>query len=402
MFFKKNAPSLPRGERNPSFAYLASDICYVDSACQTMRPQWVIDAEMEYYLHTNACGGRVKYQWGIDVDRKVQETRSLLLHMSGKSASEYVVAFTLNTTYGINLVLHQLHPSQFDSIVTSDIEHNSVFLPTMTWAEKNKKKRIVLSREEDGKIIYNKADLQRSVVLVNTMSNIDGRMPENLHECERDIHASGGILLLDAAQGFAHDARRLKDINFDAVFGSGHKMYGPSIGFIILKRSLLHSLNPFFIGGGTVTDVTRDTYELLRTGEEAYSILEPGLQNWAGIIGLNAAIKWLQDFPKKEEYEARLASELYAGVANLPHISLLNTKASPIISFHTEGLDAHRLALYLDQQKILCRSGYFCCHSYLLHQRKLPPLLRISLGLHNTSEDINHLCTVLQKILSSL
>jgi cysteine desulfurase/selenocysteine lyase len=54
----------------------------------------------------------------------------------------------------------------------------------------------------------------------------------------------------------------------------------------------------------------------------------------------------------------------------------------------------------LDEQNIMCRSGYFCCHSSLLHDKKLPPLLRVSLGLHNTADDVRRFCAVLQKILS--
>ncbi len=406
MFFKKSTPSSLGSTRDSSFAYLPADTGYFDSACQTMRPQCVIDAERDYYLHTNACGGRVKYRWGMEVDQKVQEARSLLLDMVKKTSSEYAVAFTLNTTYGINLVLHQLPVAAFDAVVTSDIEHNSVFLPTLSWAQKNGKKRLVLSRAEDGSLLYDPKDLTRSIVIINTMSNIDGRTPGNLQDLARDVHRAGGILLLDAAQGFAHDVELLRGVDFDAAFGSGHKMYGPSIGFIILKRSLLDTLEPFFIGGGTVTDVTTDAYTLLRTGEEAHSVLEMGLQNWAGIIGLRAAMQWLKEYApadqSRKQYEDSLSEALFAGMQHLPRLSLLTARPSPIVSFSVDGLDAHRLALYLDEQKILCRSGYFCCHSYLVHQRKLPPLLRVSLGLHNTLDDVQRLCDVLKHILSSL
>lgn len=400
MFLSRKSPQATAkksGLRPPDFRYLPPESCYLDSACQTLRPQPVIDAEMDYYTQTNACGGRVKYRWGIEVDRKVQDARKSLLAMAGKSARDYAVAFTLNTTYGINLVLQQLPSSSFEAIVTSDIEHNSVFLPTMTWAKRHEKKRTVLTRADDGSIPYKKDDVQKSIVLVNTMSNIDGRVPGNLERLADDVHAQDGILLLDAAQGFVHDTERLRRTDFDAVFGSGHKMYGPSIGFIIIKRTLLDTLDPFFIGGGTVTDVKRDTFELLRTGDEAHAVLEPGLQDWAGILGLGQAVKWLKE---TDADEAALADELYAGIKDLSRLTLLNTAPSPIVSFFVDGLDAHRLALYLDEQNIMCRSGYFCCHSSLLHDKKLPPLLRVSLGLHNTADDVRRFCAVLQKILS--
>jgi selenocysteine lyase/cysteine desulfurase len=384
------------------FGYLPPQSCYLDSACQTQRPQTVIDAETEYYLHYNACGGRVKYTWGTMVDAKVQEARKLLLGLSGKREKEYCVAFTLNTTYGINLVLHQLPARAFQRIVTSEIEHNSVNLPSITWAKRQNAERLVLPREEDGSLRYSPSDLERSVVLINSMSNIDGRTPKNLRQLAEETHAKDGILLLDAAQGFAHDVERLQDIDFDAAFGSGHKMYGPSIGFIVIKRSLLDRLDPFFIGGGTVTDVENDTYSLLREGEEAHAVLEAGLQNWGGILGLGAAVKWLEAQNTNKEQERVLTEAVFQGLQQHSRVHLFNRAPSPIVSFHVDGIDAHQLALYLSEQDIMCRSGYFCCHSYLQHQLKLPPLLRVSLGLYNTPAHVEKFLNALKRILTTL
>lgn len=397
-FLSRNEPTIGTG----SFSYLSESATYLDSACQTLRPQIVIDAETEYYREYNACGGRVKYAWGAKVDKKVLEARASLLTLAGKSDRDYCVAFTLNTTYGINLVLHQLPSEGFSRIVTSEIEHNSVMLPSMTWAKRRSAKRTVLPREDNGDVRYATTDLDHSVVLINTVSNIDGRTVGNLKQLADDIHANKGILLLDAAQGFAHDADRLRETNFDAAFGSGHKMYGPSIGFIIIRRDLLDRLDPFFIGGGTVTDAKHDTYSLLRDGDEAHAVLEAGLQNWGGIIGLGAAVTWLKTQQANRDQEKALAEALFQGLQKHSRVQLLNRVPSSIVSFHVEEIDAHRLALFLSEQDIMCRSGYFCCHSYLQHQRTLPPLLRVSLGLHNTPAHIDRFLSALEKILTTL
>lgn len=382
------------------FGYLPSDASYLDAACQTLRPQCVIDAEHEYYTSFNACGGRVKYKWGEMVDTKVAEARKRILAYAGKSEREYCVVFTLNTSYGINLVLHQL-PDEFRRIVTSDIEHNSVFLPSMTWAKKRNAERIVLKRAADGSLAAVASHLKNSVVLVNSMSNIDGRQLRNLSELADATHAAGGILLVDAAQGFAHDAESLHEVDFDAAFGSGHKMYGPSIGFIIIRRSLLDRMNPYFIGGGTVSDVEEHGYTLLRSVEEAHAPLEIGLQNWGGIIGLSAALDWIRTHQDLRTREHVCAEKLFAGLSAMPRVHLLNREPSPIISLYVDGIDAHRIALFLSQQNIMCRSGYFCCHYFLKHQSGLPPLLRISISYSTTPDDITRLLDALKKILSA-
>lgn len=265
------------------FSYLDHKTIYLDSACQTLRPQQVIDAMDTYYHEYNSCGGRVKYDWGIKLDEKIQDTRKRVLNFVGKSESEYVVAFTLNTTYGLNLVLGQL-PSTFKKVVTSDIEHNSVFLPTMTTANRLGIPRIVLQRSADGSLVYEKDDISGAIVVLNSMSNIDGRELMNLKDIAKAIHKSGGIILIDAAQGISHDQKIIHETDFDALFFSGHKMYGPSMGVIVIKKSLIKTLDISFIGGGMVEDVKEKEFKLVSDPDELYSILEIGLQNFAGIV----------------------------------------------------------------------------------------------------------------------
>jgi selenocysteine lyase/cysteine desulfurase len=399
-----------------NFDYLKPDTYYFDSACQTLRPQQVIDAEVQYYHEFNSCGHRVKYKWGEQTDRLVQYCRSNLLKLVNKSDKEYSVAFTLNTTFGINQVLQQIDGG-FKQIITSEIEHNSVFLTSLTWAKRHNATRLVLPREEDGSLIYEKNQLENSIVILNTTSNIDARELKNAQQLAKDVHEKGGILLIDACQTFVHNPEILKNIEFDAVFGSGHKMNAPSVGFIIIKKSLLKSLDCFLIGGSTVSDVKLDSYELIQDESELYARIEPGLQNYAGIIGLNAAIKWrqgwkitvddvLQEFNKsgkKEvgatEYENLLSLYLNKKLKELPQITLLNNEPSPVVSLYTDKIDGHKLAMYLSEVGVMCRSGYHCCHYYLKQKLNLPPLFRISLGLNNTPEQIDFIIEKLKVLV---
>lgn len=393
MFFGKPSTATDRG----SFDYLGAGDAYFDSACQTMRPREVIDAETAYYREYNACGGRVKYRWGQKVDAAVAEARASLLDAVGKDAREYAVAFTPNTTYGINLVLHQLAEGSFARLVTSEIEHNSVMVPAMAWTKRRGASLSILPREADGALRYGKDDVRGAAVIANTVSNIDGRALTNARQLADDVHAGGGILLLDAAQGFAHDRDALARVDFDAAFGSGHKAYAPSVGFIVIRRSLLERLDPFFLGGGTVSDVGEKGFDLL-AGDEPHARLEPGLQDWGAIVGLAAALRWMKAQDPKKEQE--LATRLWEGIAAMPRVRPLNTSASPIVSLSVDGMDAHKLAVLLGEQGIMCRSGHFCCHRYLHHGLGLPPLLRASIGLHNTQADVDSLLSTLRSILS--
>lgn len=394
-----------QSENTADFQYLDEKSIYLDSACQTLRPQPVIDAMVEYFHTYNTCGGRVKYDWGVKLDEKIKETRRQVLALLGKPESEYVVAFTLNTTYGINLVLGQL-PSKFKKIVTSDIEHNSVFLPTITATKRLNVPRIVLPRLPDGSLEYTADDLSGTVAVFNSVSNIDGRPLLNLKNIADDIHKADGIVLVDAAQGMSHNKELLRSSDFDALFFSGHKLYGPSLGVIVIKRSLLSILDIGFIGGGTVEDVQLEKYSLVSSAEDISGRLEIGLQDFAGIIGLNAAIKWFENYKpegqNKDTHQAKLSRLLFDKLTEMPTIKLINLEPTPIVSFYSEKIDAHRLAIYLSSQNIMTRSGYFCCHYFLKNLKGYPPLVRVSLGLHNTEEQVEKFIKVLKAILANV
>ncbi len=398
--------------RHLDFSYLDPKAHYFDTACQSLRPQPAIDAQDDYYHHFNSCGHRVKYPWGVKTDDKVQECRQSLLKLAGKSSADYTVAFCLNTTAGINLVLQQLPKKigdqpEFRQIVTSDIEHNSVFLPTMVWASRQNLLRKVLSRASDGSLPYSSSDIDSSVVVLNSMSNIDGRELLNAKQLASDIHKTGGLLLLDACQSFGHHPELLSEIDFDAAFGSGHKMYGPSVGFIIIKKKLLRQLDCFLIGGSTVQDVSLDDYTLVENDDELYARIEPGLQNYAGIVGLNEAIRWRAAFrspvgENAQQYEQKLSTRLAEIVVEFPQFKHLAAENSPIINLYSDKIDGHTLGQYISQAGIMCRTGYHCCHYYLKEVLKLPPLLRISIGLHNTQDDLDVLRKTLAKVVQSL
>ena len=386
------------------FSYLDEKAVYLDSACQTLRPQQVIDAMEDYYHEYNYCGGRVKYAWGVKLDEKIKETRKKVLAFVGKSASEYAVAFTLNTTYGLNLVLGQL-PPKFKKVITSDIEHNSVFLPTMTAAKRMNIPRIILERSENGLLVYDRDTISGAVAVLNSMSNIDGRELVNLKEIADDLHKTGGIVLVDAAQGISHNQEMIRLSDFDALFFSGHKMYGPSLGVIVIKKSLLAALNIGFIGGGMVEDVEAETYRLISDPDDLSSRLEIGLQNFAGIIGLGASLDWIRSYKPEGvsayAHQDNLAKFLFDELFRIPTLKLINNSPSPILSFYSEKIDAHRLAIFLSAQKMMVRSGYFCCHYYLKNLKKYPPLVRVSLGLNNTKEQVESFVKILQTIIAN-
>lgn len=391
------------GER-PGFVHIPHGQVYLDSACQSLRPQPVVDALTDYLLNYGACGDRVRYPWGRRVDEEVARTRSLVLDALGLSPRRHSCAFTLNTTSGLNLLLGQLPAGRYARVITTHAEHNAVFLSTMTAARRLGIARIVLERTGDGEIERSGIDLTDAIVVVSAMDNVAGVLTNGLSALIADVHRAGGIVIIDAAQAAPHGLSQLRGLEADAICFSAHKMSGPSLGVVAATNELLISLEVTFVGGGQAAAVTEDAFELLL---EPHTRLEAGLQPWGEIIAFGAALEWRSRFRSATgealaAHEARLAARLREGIAALPHVELFSPIGSPLVTVRPLRVDAHRLAAFLAHAGIMVRSGYFCAHHWLQDREGLPPLVRFSVGAHNTDADVDQTLEVMGRLMRGL
>lgn len=387
------------------FDYLPDNAIYLDAACQSLRPRPVIDALNTYYTEHNSCGERVKYKWGRTTDEKVEATRLKVLKYLKLKPRDYFVSFTLNTTYGLNLLLDQLDVKKagIKQVVTSDIEHNSPFLSTITFAKRHHLERKVITRNPDGSV--DTSDIpENSLVVLNCASNIDGRRLTNIKDVVKTTHTKGGYVIIDAAQALAHTSDVLHKTEADAVCFSAHKMYAPSLGGIICRRDFLDKIKTTFIGGGMVDDVDLETFQLSADNpDHVYAKFESGLQAWGEIIALGAAIDWLESVPKPAKQELRESTEqLFDFLNNHPKFHLLNNQANPTTTFYVDrnevGFDSHALGEALGDEGIMARTGYFCVHYYLDHVKHYPPLIRFSMGYHNRPDDVEKVIARLSRL----
>jgi len=397
----------PAGEDatdRPGFAYLPADTVYLDAACQSMRPAPVIEAFDEYFRTRNACGGRASYESARQVDAGVADTRAAVLRTLGLSSRTHAVSFTLNTTYGLNLLLAQLPAGRFRRVVTTVTEHNAVFLSTIAFARARGIDRVVLERDALGALMYRDADLTDALVVVSAQNNVDGAVTADLPGLVADAHRLGGTVIVDAAQAMAHAPEVLRSLAADAICFSGHKAYGPSLGVVVATQELLRSLEVGFVGGGQVSAVSADDFVLL---DEPHTRLEPGLQAWGEILAFGAALRWREAYPRTvgesvEQRERRLTRALREGLAEIPHLTVFGDADGALVSFRAHRVDSNRLAVFLSKAGISARSGYFCAHYWLRERERVEPLLRFSLGAHNTEQDVERCLDVLGRMLRGL
>ncbi len=393
------------------FALLTSPnnkVIYFDSACMSLKPRPVTEAMERYYNEFPACGGRSGHALAERVDREVQRVRALVATFISAKHSEEII-FTRNTTEGINLVSQSLDLHAGDIVLTTDKEHNSNLVPWLKLVKQKGIKHHVIPSRSDNTIDLDafRSRLQAGgvkLIAFGDTSNLDG-VSAPVKELTTIAHEHGALVLVDAAQGVAHHPVNVKDWDVDFLAFSGHKLFGPTgTGILYGKKTLLEALDPFLVGGDTVTQTTYTGYEMLATPEK----FEAGLQDYAGIIGLGAAIDYVTTigWPFIQSQDHLLNQTITEGIQSLKGISIIGPKdpalRGGIVSLTVDGMDVHQCAVMLEQLNgILVRSGQHCVHSWF-DAHHIPGSVRASFAFYNTLEEAQTFVEAMKKITSLL
>lgn len=376
---------------------------YFDSACMSLKPDCVVEAMNEYYFSYPACGVRSLHKMALQVGKKVKETRQSIAKFINANDEKEII-FTRNTTEGINLLVNSFPFKKGDVVLITDKEHNSNLVPWLYLKEKIGIILKIIPSNEDGTFdLENFSQIIKGTKFVSIVhtSNLDG-VTNPAKEIIEIAHKNGALVCLDAAQSIAHQKVDVEDLDVDFLVFSGHKMLGPSgTGIFYGKQKLLDSLAPFMVGGDTVESTTYENYKMLPIPEK----FEAGLQDYAGIIGLGEAVKYLSklSWEDLQEHELKLNKYITEELGKFPQIKIIGPKdpslRGGVINFYIENTDMHKFAIMLDEMaNIAIRSGQHCVHSWF-HSKKIYNSVRVSLYFYNTMEEAEVFINNLTKIL---
>ena len=380
-------------------------IAYLDNAATTQKPNQVISAVIEYYQTYNSNPHRGTYDISVKVTEAFEQVRVKVAAFIGSEEPEEIV-FTSGTTDSINLVALSygeqiLQPG--DEILISLLEHHSNLLPWQRLAQRKKAKLNYLIPDHNGCISLEEAAKKLTpltkIVAITQVSNVLG-LVNPIREITNLAHQQGAIVLLDAAQSIPHMQVNAKELNVDFMAFSGHKMLAPAgIGVLYGKKEYLRSMEPLRIGGGIVEEVTQHSVRYL----DAPWKFEAGTQNAEGVIGLGAAIDYLETvgMPTIEKIEHRLMTYAYDKLSALPEIELYGKKSAAdrtgILSFNVTGVHPHDTATILASHGVAVRAGHHCAQPLMAHMG-VNATCRMSLYFYNTEEDIDRLVTALKTV----
>ena len=379
-------------------------ISYLDSGATTQKPQCVIDAIESYYKECNANPHRGAYSLSIEATEKYESTREKIAKFINAKNREEII-FSKNATESLNLIAYSYgldNLKKDDEVVLSIMEHHSNLVPWQYVTKKtNSKLKFMyinkdyeLSKEE----IESKITDKTKVVGITHVSNVLGTI-NNVKEIIKYAHKKGAIVIVDASQSIPHMKIDVQDLDADFLVFSGHKMFAPlGIGVLYGKKELLNKMTPFLMGG----DMIEYVYEQNTTFAPLPNKFEAGTQNVEGVIGLGAAIDYIEKIGYKEIQNVEAAITKYA-VNELSKLDFLELYITPhlenhssVISFNIKGVHPHDVASILDSNGVCVRSGTHCAQP-LLRYLGMDSTCRASFSIYNTKEDVDNLVEALKR-----
>ncbi len=379
-------------------------LAYFDNAATTQKPRSVIEAETQFYETINANVRRGMYALAESSTEAFENVRQQVRKFLHARHAEEII-FTKGTTESINLVMYSWGRENIkagDVILLSEMEHHANVVPWQQLAIQQSAKLRWIPVTDDGrldsKMISSLLDDKVKLVAITAMSNVLGTI-NPVKEIVKKAHAVGAKVLVDAAQMVAHGPIDVESWDADYVAFSAHKMYGPTgVGMLYAKQELLEAMPPFIFGGDMILEVKKDRSEW----NELPAKFEGGTPNIAGVIGLGAAITYLESLGWDwiQERELRLTGKLLDTLRSVPDVTVFGpndtAERGSVVSFNLGSIHAHDLATVLDSENIAVRSGHHCAQP-LMQRFGVPAMVRVSLSFYNTEEEIERLPKAIEK-----
>lgn len=380
------------------------NLIYLDSGATAQKPIQVINAIEEFYENTNANPHRGAYSLSMEATEIYENTRTKISKFINAKSREEII-FSKNATESLNLIAYSYGMDNLkkdDEIVISIMEHHSNLVPwqkvsKVTGAKLNYmyiNNEFELSDEE----IENKITDKTKIVGITHVSNVLGTI-NNIEKIIKYAHKKGAIVIVDASQSISHMKIDVQKLDVDFLVFSGHKMMAPlGIGILYGKKELLNKMNPFLMGG----DMIEYVYEQETTFAPLPNKFEAGTQNVEGVVGLGAAIDYIENlgYDKIQEIEKEIIDYAEDKLRKLEFLDLYltpnNKNHSGVISFNIKGVHPHDVASILDSNNVCIRSGNHCAQP-LMRFLGIDSTCRASFYFYNTKEDVDKLIEALEK-----
>ena len=376
---------------------------YLDNAATTQKPQPVVDAIVRFYTQEYASVHRSTHFLSERATEAFENTRRKICRFIN-AASPREIVFVRGATEAINLVAQtygRANVGPGDEILISAMEHHSNIVPWQMLCEEKGARLSVVPITSAGEFAFDQFERllgpRTRLVAVTHVSNALGTVIP-VGDITRLAHRQNVPVLVDGAQSAPHLPVDVQALDCDFFTFSGHKMYGPTgIGILYGKERLLEAMPPYQGGGEMIRSVT---FEKTVYSELPHKF-EAGTPNVAGVIGLGAAVDYLESIGLENiaGHERGLLEYGTSALETVDQLRIIGTaeEKAGVISFLLDAVHPHDIGTILDSYGIAVRTGQHCAQP-VMDFFKIPATARISFGIYNMREEVDALVDGLLKV----
>ena len=381
-------------------------LAYLDNAATSQKPEVVLERMDRYYRDYNANIHRGIYRIAEEATAAYEDARRRVANFVN-AASPRELIFTRNTTESINLVAHawgRANVGAGDAILLTEMEHHSNLVPWQLLARERQAELRFIPVDGSGELALEAlprllADGRVKLAAVVHASNVLGTI-NPVAEIARQVHAAGGLVLVDAAQSVPHFPVDVRALGADFAAFSAHKMLGPTgVGALYGRRALLEAMPPFLGGGEMFREVA---YHESKWNELPWKF-EAGTMCIAEAIGFGAAVEFLEELGMEAifAHDRELVDLAWERLREVPQLHVLGPppgRRGGVVAFTLDGIHPHDVATVLDRENVAIRAGHHCAMP--LHTKLgLPASARASFYCYNVPEEIDALVRGLHEAL---
>jgi cysteine desulfurase/selenocysteine lyase len=395
------------------FPGLVEDIVYLDNGATSHKPNIVLDAMDDFYVEYNANVHRGAHRNSVEATDRYEQAREKVTKFLNASSPREII-FTKGTTEGINIIAQSfVNNNDIGQVLVTDLEHHANIVPwhlidktsyhnTLQVIKTDKNSNIDLDHYREclhaGTI---NSPYSNKFVSICHVSNVTGSILP-IKEMIAIAHEYGFLVCIDGAQAVPHFDIDVQDLDVDFYAFSGHKMYGPTgIGVLYGKEAYLNDMLPYQGGGDMIKEVS---WEGTIYNDLPYKF-EAGTPNIAGVIGLGAAVDYLNSIDREKALinENECTELVFNELEKIDRVKILSRPDNHVGAVSFEIKDAHfnDVAVLLDAKGIAVRSGHHCAQP--LHTKHgCKGSVRASFGLYNTICDVTKFIEALKFVIGKL
>lgn len=389
------------------------NLIYFDSACSYLKNYKTIEWITYYYENYSWCSWdrESSFLWSL-LQNEIDETRKIVQRFIWARFNDTII-FTSGTTDSINKLVYSLDENIIQTIITSDLEHNSNYLPQFEYSKQKKIDFHIWSYTDilDLDILEAKlSKIKKKFLFCFTQSSNIIWWTFNIKAISNLVHKYWWYIFVDDAQFIWYNEENVSDNNIDFLAFSSHKIWWPTGMWILYVKNGSENILKYSnqVWWGTVLSIN----EWIPKYKKIPYVLEWWVQNFSWILWLKSCIEYINHiwYTTINTQVLWLTTYFLDQLKNhslydlFSVISVENSSLITLIPVKFQSVDFHQYCNYfLEDYIISFRTGSMCADNYINNYLQSEKnIMRLSFWIYNTESEIDTFITVIKNYLKTM